>query len=57
MNNESGASVQEYYRKTTEVVRPYQENEREAHSEKNARCGHTMLKKKRDSKPKVETCV
>ena len=32
---------QENYRKTTDVVRPFEENERGAHSEKNARCGHT----------------
>ena len=36
MDNKSGASVQENYRKTTEVVRPCEENERGAHSEKNA---------------------
>ena len=29
--NKSGANVQENYRKTTEVVRPYEENERGAH--------------------------
>ena len=40
-HNKSGARVQENYRKTTEVVRPCEENERGAHSEKNARCGHT----------------
>ena len=32
-----GASVQENYRKTTEVVRSCEENERGAYSEKNAR--------------------
>ena len=37
----SGASIQENYRQTTEMVRPCEENERGAHSEKNARCGHT----------------
>ena len=30
--------------KTTEVVRPCEENERGAHSEKNTRCGHTREK-------------
>ena len=45
-----GASVQENYRKTAEVVRPCEENERGAHSEKNARCGHTREKKKRAAK-------
>ena len=39
--------VQENYRKTTEVVRPCEENERGAHGEKNVRCGHTGEKKKR----------
>ena len=33
-----GASVQENYGKKTEVVRPCEENERGAHSEKNVRC-------------------
>ena len=32
--------------KTTEVVRPCEDNERGAHSEKNARCRHTREKKK-----------
>ena len=49
----SGASVKENYRKTTEVVRPCEENERGAHSEKNARCRHTREKKKRTTKPKM----
>ena len=49
--------VQENYRKTTEVVRPCEENESGAHSEKNARCGHTREKKKRAAKPKMERCV
>ena len=31
--------------KTTEVIRPCEENEKGAHSEKNARCGHTREKK------------
>ena len=53
----SGASIQENYRKTTEVVRPCEENERGAHSEKNARCGHTREKKKRAPKPMMERCV
>ena len=44
MDNKSGASVQENYRKTTEVVGPCEKNERRAHSEKNARCGHTREK-------------
>ena len=39
---------------STEVVRPCEEIERGAHSEKNARCGHTREKKKRDAKPKME---
>ena len=34
--HKSGASVKENYRKTTEVVRPCEENERGAHSQKNA---------------------
>ena len=42
---------------TTEVVRPCEENERGAHSEKNARCRHTREKKKRVAKPKMERCV
>ena len=37
--------------KTTEVVRPCEENER---SGKNARYGHTREKKKRAAKPKME---
>ena len=41
----------------TEVVRPCEENERGAHSEKNARCRHTREKKKRAAKPKMERCV
>ena len=36
-DNKSGASVQENYRKTTEVVRPCEKNERRAPSEKNVR--------------------
>ena len=40
--------------KTTEVVRPCEENVRGAHSEKNARCGHTRENKKRAAKPKME---
>ena len=43
--------------KTTEVVRPCEEHERGAHSEKNARCRHTREKKKRAAKPKMERCV
>ena len=39
------------------VVRPCEKNERGAHSEKNARCRHTMKKKKRAAKPKMERCV
>ena len=30
-----------------------EENKRGAHSEKNARCGHTRVKKKRAAKPKM----
>ena len=44
-------AVQENYRKTTQVVRPCDENERGARSEKNARCGHTRDKRKRVAKP------
>ena len=50
-------SVQENYRKTTEVVRPCEENESGAHSEKNAICGHFRKKKKRAAKPKMERCM
>ena len=57
VDNKSGASVQENYSKTTEVVRQCDENERGAHSEKNARCGHTREKKKRAAEPKVEKFV
>ena len=39
------------------VVRPCEENESGAHSEKNAGCGHTREKKKRAAKPKMERCV
>ena len=35
------------------MVRPCEENERGAHSEKNARCRHTREKKKRAAKPKM----
>ena len=57
LDNSSGASVKEKYRKTTEVVRPCEENERGAHSENNARCRHTREKKTRAAKPKMERCV
>ena len=50
-------NVQENYRKTIEVLRPCKENERGAHSETNARCGHTHEKKKRAAKRQVERCV
>ena len=53
----SGAIVQENYRKTTQVVRPCEENERGVPSEKNARCAHTREKKKRAPKPRVKRCV
>ena len=43
--------------KTTEVVRPCEENERGAHSEKNVRCGHSREKKKRPAKPTMERCM
>ena len=56
-DNKNGASVQENYRKTTEVVRPCKENERRAHSEKNVRCEHTGEKKKRTAKPTMERCM
>ena len=49
--------VQENYRKTTEVVRPCEENEKGAHSDKNVRCGHTREKKKRTAKPTMERCM
>ena len=55
-DDKSGASVQENYRKTTEVVRPW-ENERRAHSEKNVRREHTGGKKKRTAKPTMERCM
>ena len=45
-DNKSGASVQENYRKTTEVVRPCEKDGRGAHSEKNVRCGHTGEKRR-----------
>ena len=38
------------------MVRPCEENERGAHSEKNARCGHTRETKKA-AKHKMERCV
>ena len=42
-------------RKTTEVVRPCDEDERGGGDcEKNARCGHIWEEKKRAAKPKVE---
>ena len=44
-------------KKTTEVVRSCEENERGAHSEKNATCGHAREKKKRVAKPKMERSV
>ena len=50
-------SVQENYRKTTEMVRPCEKNERGAHSEKNVRCGHTG--KRRRGRPNLrwkDTC-
>ena len=50
-DNKSGASVKENYRKTTEVVRPCEENDRGAHSERNAGCGRTREMKKREAKP------
>ena len=53
-DNKSGASVQENFRKKTEVVRPCEKNERGAHSEKNVRCGHTGEEKKRTAKPTME---
>ena len=39
------------------MVRLCEENERGAHSEKNARCGHTVEKKKRTAKPTMERCM
>ena len=36
------------------MIRPCEENERGAHSEKNARCGHTREKKKRAAKTKMD---
>ena len=43
--------------KATEVIRLCEENARGAHSENNARCGHTREKKERAAKPKIERCV
>ena len=43
---------QKNYRKTTKVVRSFEDNEREAHSERNARwCEHTREKKKGATEP------
>ena len=56
-DNKSGASIRENYRKSTEVVRRCEENERGPRSEKNARWGHTREKKKRAAKPKMERCM
>ena len=39
------------------MVRPCEENERGAHSDKNARCGLTMEEKERVTKPKMERCL
>ena len=39
------------------MVRPCEENERGARSEKNVRCGHTREKKKRTAKPTMERCM
>ena len=39
------------------MIRPCDENERGAHREKNARCGHTGEEKKRAAKPKMERCM
>ena len=39
------------------MVRPCEENGRGAHSEKNARCGHTRENKKRAAKIKMKRCV
>ena len=36
---------------------PCEENEIGAHSEKDARCGHTREKKKRTAKPTMERCM
>ena len=52
-DNKSGAIVQENCRHTTEVVRPCEENERGAHIENNARCGHIMENNKRAAKRKM----
>ena len=38
--------MQENYTKTTEVVRPFEQNERGAHSEKNVTCGPIGKKKR-----------
>ena len=43
--------------KTTEVIRPCEENENGARSEKNVRCGDTGEKKKRTAKPTMERCM
>ena len=42
----------ENYRNTPQVVRPCDEDERGARSERNARCGHTRVKKKMVDKPR-----
>ena len=51
------ATVVQASKKITEkrlVIRPCDENERGAHSEMNARCGHTREKKKMAAKTKME---
>ena len=42
---------------TEKRLRPLEENERGAHSEKNVRCGNTEEKKKRTAKPTMERCM
>ena len=42
---------------TEKRLRPCEEKERGAHSEKNVRCGNTGEKKKRTAKPTMERCM
>ena len=48
------ASIQENYRKATEVIRRCEDDERGAHSEKNARFGHSREKKQRATKTRYD---
>ena len=42
---------------TSQVVRPRDEDTRDAHIQKNATRGHTMEKKNMTAKPNMERCV